>query len=430
MNALIVTHGFPPHGVAGVERVAEQTARELAARGHTVSVLTRRPSPAPPTLRIEQERRGDVEIHTVSGGGSAFGRFPRYETAMERVFERTLAAVAPDVVLVSHLLHHSPLYVDVARRWGIPVVLELHDFFVACPLAHLRRTSGEACDGPEGGAACAHTCFASQDGAEARWALRFQEFRRALEHADVILAPSRYVADYFERWSGGRVAPRVLANGIVVRPMVAPRVRRRSGALSLASIGVVIEHKGQHVVVDAIRAAGLTDVRYTLLGLPVPDYTQELVRAADRVEGLDLRVHGEFFPEELPRLLEEVDAVVVGSIVPESFSIVAREAFACGIPVVAPAQAGLLEAVRDGDNGLHYQPGDVLGLAARLRSLQEDPELLDRLAAGIRPGDWISSEQRTEALVELLEELRSRPPASRPPRADDWSARTLRAVLS
>lgn len=429
MKVLMVTHGFPPHGVAGVERVSEQTARELVAGGNSVSVLTRRPSHAPPTLGLVTERRGGVELYTITGGGSTFGQFPGFESELELMFERTLAAVMPDVVLISHFLHHSPRYVDLAHRWGIPVVVELHDFFVACPLAHLRRVQGDLCGGPEGGRACATHCFADQDGTDARWALRAYEFSRALEHADAVLAPSRYVAEYFERWSNGRVSAHVLPNGVAfcAPPTVSDGQVNRS--LHIASIGVVIEHKGPHMVIEAIRAGRLNDVRYTLLGVPVHEYTAELHRAADRLNGLDLRVHGAFSPEELPLLLRDVDAVVVASIVPESFSIVAREAFACGVPVVAPARAGLLEAVRHGHNGLLYRPDDVSDLGRQLRDLQEDPGLLKRLAAGIRPGDWISTAERTRAMSELLEDV-CKQPVIRPDAADDWGSRTLRHAVA
>lgn len=431
MRVLIVTHGFPPHGVAGVERVSEQTASGLAAAGCSVSVLTRRPSAAPPVLRIETERRGSFELHTVTGAGSSFGRFPGWETEMERVFERTLAAVVPDVVLLNHLLHHSPSYVDLAHRWGVPVVMELHDFFAACPLAHLRRATGELCAGPEGGRACATHCFREQDAAEARWALRALEFGRALERADAVLAPSRHVADWFERWADGRTTVRVVPNGVSFRAPAGRAVPREPGPLHLASIGVVIEHKGPHIVVEAIRAARLGDVRYTLFGVPVADYVSRLRAVAGDLENLDLRLHGAFSPDELPILLRGVDAVVVGSIVEETFSIVAREALACGIPVIAPARAGLLEAVRPGDNGLLYRPDDPIDLARQLTALQEQPGLADRLRAGIQPEDWMSTDARTRVMLELLKEVCRRPRRRDGSRAaQEWTTRTIRESVA
>ncbi len=43
MRVLFVVHSFPPFGLAGVERVTEQTARAPGRRaGHEVTVLARR----------------------------------------------------------------------------------------------------------------------------------------------------------------------------------------------------------------------------------------------------------------------------------------------------------------------------------------------------------------------------------------------------
>ena len=38
MKVLLVCHGYPPTGVAGVERLTAQVAGELTARGHEVTV--------------------------------------------------------------------------------------------------------------------------------------------------------------------------------------------------------------------------------------------------------------------------------------------------------------------------------------------------------------------------------------------------------
>lgn len=404
MRILLVSHGYPPSGIAGVERVSYQTATSLVARGHELTVLTHRPAPVPPPLALERERFDGVAVVRIAGANSSFGLYPGHESDMERAFTTVLAETTPDVVILSHLLYHSAQYVGIAHAWRIPVLLELHDFYAACPLAHLQRVSGERCGGPDGGTACAAHCFDQQDDAHARWALRALEFQHAVQDADVVLSPSRFVADYFAPMRAPSPPIRVIGNGVGL-PRTELRAPRAADApLHLASIGVVVEHKGPHVVVEALRRAQLGRVRYTLLGAVVEDYARELREAAERVPDLELKLFGPFQPVELPALLGDVDLVVVPSLVWETYSIAAREALACGVPVLASRLGALPEAVREGENGLLFTAGSADDLAALLSELNANRERLVGLGDGIRTTDWMTVDDRTDALEAILGE--------------------------
>lgn len=413
MRILLVTHGYPPFGLAGVERLAEQSAHGLGALGHEVNVLARRTSAAPPQPRVEQTTHDGVSVTLVSGGGPGVGVFPYFDAQLERIFERCLIELRIDVVLVSHLLYHSPQYVAIAHRWRIPVVLELHDFFAACGRAHLQRVNGGLCDGPDGGRACARYCFMDQPRAASRWALRTHMFRRALDEADTLLCPSRFVADYFVANFGVEQAPRVIGNGVdsdVAGPAnrAVTRHRRDSGtALRLASVGVLVPHKGINVVLEALRIARIGEVSYVVFGETTEPYLSELRDSAAGVSGLEFKAYGRFEPSELPFLLGNVDAVVIPSIVWETYSIVAREALACGVPVIASRLGALSEAVRDGENGLLFDPHDTAGLGSILSGLASDRSRIDALRDGIRSSDWLSATQRAREVSAILEEVRS-----------------------
>jgi glycosyltransferase involved in cell wall biosynthesis len=159
------------------------------------------------------------------------------------------------------------------------------------------------------------------------------------------------------------------------------------------------------VVVEALRKACLPNVDYTLFGPITQPYVRELRAIADRVPGLNFHTYGSYNPESLPSLLAGVDAVIVPSLVWETFSIVAREAFACGVPVIASRLGALPEAIREGQNGLLFAPGDSSELAAVLQRLDRDRDRLDRLRSGIRPDDWISVLDRTRRLEGLLQKV-------------------------
>lgn len=421
MKVLLVSHGYPPIGVAGVERLSAYSAGELTARGHDVTVLTRHPDALPRSLELRRDSRDGVPVVSIIGGGSDFERFPGWEPDLERAFERMLVEVTPDVVLIAHLMHHSPGYVDVAHRWGIPVLLELHDFFTICPRAHLERRSGDPCSGPEAGRACARHCFGDQQNSELRWALRSRSFADAVRGADEVLAPSPFLADALAEASGRERPIRIVENGVVpLGPVLRPEPA--GDELRLASIGVTVEHKGFQVVLDALRLAALPRVAYTIFGVALPPLAAELQEAGDEVPGLELRLANGFVPSHLPALLAESDVVVVPSMVPETYSIVAREAFACGIPVIASRTGALADAIRTGENGWLFEPGDATELADLLRVLYGDRSLVRRAAAGIRPEDFPSAAARIDRVEDLLGGLAESP---RPAPSNDEGGREL-----
>jgi glycosyltransferase involved in cell wall biosynthesis len=408
MRVLLVSHGYPPFELTGVERVTERTARALTAAGHSVTVLSRRTTPAPTLPSMERSRYQDgVDVVMISGGGMAPGPFPGFQDRLERIFERLILELLPDVVLIGHLTTHSPEYICIAHRWRIPVVMELHDFYMVCQRAHLERPSGDLCEGPEGGRACARHCFPDQTDALGRWALRTLLFRLALDRADALVCPSEFVANYFRALGLPHEQVQVIPNGIpfTERPLLenyASVARSCEEPLQLASLGPVTPHKGAHVVVEALRKARLPAVRYMLFGALAQPYTQRLRKSAERIDGVELRTYGVYDPSSLPQLLANVDAVIIPSLVWETFSIVAREAMACGVPVIASRLGALSEAVREGENGLLFTPGATSELAGLLQRLDADRSALARLSDGIRPTDWITIGERTRKLEKVL----------------------------
>jgi type III pantothenate kinase len=68
----------------------------------------------------------------------------------------------------------------------------------------------------------------------------------------------------------------------------------------------------------------------------------------------------------------------------EAQGIVALEAMACGLPVVATAVGGLLETIEDGRTGHLVPSGDVTALAEGVLKLLEDEPHRQAIAAAAR----------------------------------------------
>lgn len=89
----------------------------------------------------------------------------------------------------------------------------------------------------------------------------------------------------------------------------------------------------------------------------------------------------------------------------EAFPLVALEAAASGLPILATPVNGIRELVSDGRNGFLID-ADAADIAARLRQLSDDRALRERLGAAARAAaleySWARMVQRHEALYESL----------------------------
>jgi glycosyltransferase involved in cell wall biosynthesis len=82
--------------------------------------------------------------------------------------------------------------------------------------------------------------------------------------------------------------------------------------------------------------------------------------------------HGQLALAELPRWYSAADAVVLPS-VSEGLPRVMLEAMACGTPFIGTRISGVVDHIRDGENGFVVASNDMDALAVRLNLVREQP---------------------------------------------------------
>lgn len=95
--------------------------------------------------------------------------------------------------------------------------------------------------------------------------------------------------------------------------------------------------------------------------------------------GGDTRIRYIGYIKEVENVYHTADIVVVPSRWQEPLGLISLEAGACRKPVVATRVGGIPEVVEDGVNGYLVEPGDVDGLATRVKQLIADPALRTHL---------------------------------------------------
>ncbi|GAA1261118.1 glycosyltransferase family 4 protein [Kitasatospora nipponensis] len=140
------------------------------------------------------------------------------------------------------------------------------------------------------------------------------------------------------------------------------------------AIGRLVPHKGFGLLLDASRELTGEPRPLVLLAGDGPDGPQLRERVA--AERLPVRLLGH--RTDVPDLLAAADVVVVGSRW-EARSLVAQEALAAGVPLVATAVGGIPELV--GDAAVLVPGGDAAALGRAVRELLADPARRAALAA-------------------------------------------------
>lgn len=257
-------------------------------------------------------------------------------------------------------------------EWGVPLVASFHT------LGRVKNLAGGEIPEPQE---------------------RLAGEEETIHAADRILAPTPAEAAYLEELyeaPAGRI--RVVPPGVdtgLFRPRPSERARAALGVAGhrvVMFLGRLQRVKGPDVAIRAVGEAfrrdpeGTEDVILVVVGGPSgPDGPAEAARLKRLAEELGLGERVRFLPprphHELPEVYAAADVLVMPSR-SESFGLVALEAQACGVPVVASSVGGLRTVVDDGGSGLLVPGNDPAGFADRLLGVLSDRALADRLARG------------------------------------------------
>lgn len=423
MRITLVVHQFPPHFFTGTESYALAVGKELQRRGHDVDVFSLDPRHHEAD-QLWRESREDVQglpVRRVTFWWRLGRDWQRLDYRHPRMAERFAAHLQErrsDVVHSFHLRHVGADLLDVARVQVRRVVVSLTDFWFLCPRVILMRRDGSACDGPpDGGRGClpchapelaeelarhaagnellalraaAHDCSQPDHSLASRVATfvdRPRFLRERLLTADAVIAPTRFLAEVFVR--NGLPRERVQVHGYGIDTDAIAAARRSlppatGRPLTFGFFGSFAEHKAPHVLVQAL-AKVRGDCRVVLRGRAsdFPDYSGPLLAAA--AKDARIAVLPPYERSELPRVLGEIDVLVVPSTWHENAPFVVLEARAAGLPVLASRFGGLTEVVADEVDGELFGAGDVDDLAHRLQRLLDEPARLQRYRAAVQP---------------------------------------------
>jgi D-inositol-3-phosphate glycosyltransferase len=111
--------------------------------------------------------------------------------------------------------------------------------------------------------------------------------------------------------------------------------------------------------------------------------SSDLNWARNSVRDLELNDIVRFVGSKEQNILRDYYASAFAVVMPsdyESFGLVALEAMACGVPVIASGVGGLAYLVRDGETGFLVPSRDPYQLSLKIQILCDDPEIRGKLS--------------------------------------------------
>jgi glycogen synthase len=350
MRIAFVSRRFFPT-ISGMSVYASNLLRELVRAGHDVTMVSQYrndplgvrvygggpPPPVPGVRVVGRESVGEQE------GGA---------------FERDIEDLV-DVLRAEHawqpfdLFHAQYAYppglaaLQAGRDLGVPVVVSV-----------------QGGDGHWVGSCCGHHQAAMQV---------------VLDRADALFIGSRsFAAEVTQRLGTPPERWTIVPGGVDTRRFT-PASTPGCGPLVLLYHGRVDARKGVLDLLDAVAMlAGTRPMRLLISGIG-PDSDAVATRVAELGLAETVELLGYVAYEDVPAVYRRGD-IFVSPTYAEGFSNTVLEAMACGLPVVSTRAVGVVDCIRDGENGLLVEPGDIPALADALRRLLDDPPLRRRLA--------------------------------------------------
>ena len=289
-----------------------------------------------------------------------------------------LAGRRVDVAHVHRIYHHlTPAILPVLRRRGIAVVMSVRDYRLLCPAKSvvLGGRVCMRCFGHRWHHCVVHNCVGSRSAgvAVAAETMIQRFFRRYINHVDLFLCPSRFMAAALV--ADGFPANKVRVLGNPIEPLAPGPPGPGPG--TILTVGRLSEEKGLDLMLDV--AAACPDREVALVG---DGPMMPALRAEVASRGLgNVALAGHVPHAGLGAWYGRADVVVVPSRCLENSPHSMLEGMLAGRCVVAADHPPIREWIDDGRTGRLFASGDAGALASVVRGVLADEPARRRMGA-------------------------------------------------
>lgn len=324
-----------------------------------------------------------------------------YSWEARDAMRRLIGAFHPSVAHIHNIYTQlSPSVLDALHEAHVPTVMTVHDYHLVAPnymLWHNHRVENLR---SKGIVRATFSRFHKQSYlasfAQAT-AFHLHRFLRLYDrNIASFLCPSTFVAEEMKRAGFPADHIKVLPHFFDTKGVTASF----SGDGSVLFVGRFVEEKGVLFVLELAKA--MPDTSFVLAGDgPLGEVVRKKAEALQNVQ-----VFGWTSREDLAKVYQKVSLVLVPSLWPEVFGLVALEAMAYGKPVLASRMGGLPEVVTE-EVGRVLPAGDVQAWVKAIEEVVFDEALCKQLGkAGRERVEKVYTPQKhLQALLECYQNV-------------------------
>lgn len=337
------------------------------------------------------------------------GRTLWFREAQKKI-TKLIEETHPDIAHIHLLYHHiSPSILPVIKKYGIPIVMTLHDYKLICPNYSL-YTNNETCTRCKGGKyyeAVKNKCLKNSYAVSCLGAMEmyFHKFIKVYEkNVDMFIAPSQFVKNIHVDF--GQNPEKIT----VIPHFIDPKFIEQGRKVNASSTKPFMLYFGRLAVEKGVdKILKMMYIYKSCLPLkiagqgPLEQYLKDYIAMKDlegRVEML-----GHLSKDELIEQIKQAQVVVMPSQFYEPFGLAAIETMALGTPLVVARSGALPEIIPD-DMGRLFDKEDLSEMFEAIEEVRKwDKKDLMQKSKKLFT-DKFTKEQHFESLLEVYNSVR------------------------
>lgn len=440
MKILLVSHTFLPKYMGGTEVCTFEAAKELQKNGHTVNIVCTDPLSVEDPYTVTTSDYHGIPVHTIHKNVMELKQYDETynDKKINPVFTTLLEQLKPDIVHFHHIMHLSLDCFQIVKAKNIPQILTLHDFWFQTPLFDRVFKDGTLYKDYSfeneikilvnmlNAGSVAYTPadpkfflksknktkyiynvlkkIYSRIVAKAIENHRFykysalvharnMEMRKALKTVDIVIFPTLFLFQELVNWNFS-------AKKILFRPDPINTSHFKKFAITpskklrFAFIGSIIPSKGVDVLVQAWKSLAPKTAELHIYGNleTDPKYGSKIKKLSEGCRTIEFK--GTFAANEVARVYETFDVIVIPSRWFENVPLVLRNAYIGKQPVIGTDLGSLSETIVDGKTGFLFKNEDSADLAEKMKKFIDNPEMIKDMSHNFPEMDSVEGQMR------------------------------------